>query len=70
MLGGGLNVFDVEGLGLLLPLLIGHDPLVLQVRFVPDEDHREGGTLLDTENRLAKFRDLFETVSVHDGIDQ
>ena len=70
MLSGGLDVFYVERLGLLLPLLVGHDPFVLQVRFVADEYHWEGRTLFDSENRLAKFGNFFETVSVYDGIDQ
>ena len=70
VLSRGLDVLYVQRLGLLLPLLEGHHSFVLQVGFVPHEDHREGGPLLHAENRLAELGNLIEAVSVYDGVDQ
>ncbi len=59
-LGGSLEESAVELLGKLLSLFGGNDTLILQVRLVANQNHRNALGVLDTENLISQIGDVVE----------
>ena len=69
--GGGLHEGAASELsGHVEPLVLPHDPLVLEVALVADEDHGDLVTVLDSQYLLLEVLEIIECGLCRDAVDQ